>query len=29
MPLTPVAAIEYLEAAPLLASNHGLGMPIA
>jgi len=27
--LAPIAAVEYLEAAPAFASNHGLGMAIA
>jgi hypothetical protein len=28
MPLAPIAAVEYLEAAPAFASNHGLSMTI-
>jgi len=27
--LVPIAAVEYLESAPPLASNHHLGVPIA
>jgi hypothetical protein len=29
MPLAPIAAVKYLEAALPLASNHGLGVAVA
>ncbi len=29
MPLAPIAAVDYLEAAPAFASNYGLGMALA